>query len=82
MSVQTSEHPRRVLIVDDEPDMLMLLTKILVKKGGYEVRRADSGDSGLVVIHSWLPDVVLTDVKMPGMDGVEFFRRLRRSIRP
>lgn len=77
MSVQTSEHPRRVLIVDDEPDMLMLLTKILVKKGGYEVRRADSGDSGLVVIHSWLPDVVLTDVKMPGMDGVEFFRRLK-----
>ena len=77
MSEQITDTPRRVLVVDDEPDMQMLLAKILVKKGGYEVRQADSGGRGLDIIHSWLPDVVLTDVKMPGMDGVEFFGRLQ-----
>ncbi len=77
ISEQTNDSRRRVLIVDDEPDMQTLLSKILVKKGGYEVRQAASGDQGLDVVHSWLPDVVLTDVKMPGMDGVEFFRRLQ-----
>jgi DNA-binding NtrC family response regulator len=74
---QTKDSLRRVLIVDDEPDMQTLLSKILVKKGGYQVRQAASGDQGLEIVHSWLPDVVLTDVKMPGMDGVEFFRRLQ-----
>jgi DNA-binding NtrC family response regulator len=74
---QNQESPRRVLIVDDEPDMQILLSKILVKKAGYEVRLAASGDQGLDIVRSWIPDVVLTDVKMPGMDGVEFFRRLK-----
>jgi DNA-binding NtrC family response regulator len=69
--------PRRVLVVDDEPDMRMLLTRLLAKKGGYEVREADSGDLVVDLIRQWLPDVVLTDVKMPGMDGVELFRRLK-----
>lgn len=67
----------RVLIVDDEPDMLTLLTRILVKKCGYEVRQAGSGNQGLEVLALWRPDVVLTDIKMPGIDGVEFFRRIR-----
>jgi len=77
MSEEQQEYRKRVLVVDDEPDMQVLLAKILVKKGGYEVRVADSGDRGLEVITFWRPDVVLTDVKMPGMDGVEFFRRLK-----
>jgi DNA-binding NtrC family response regulator len=68
---------RRVLIVDDQPDMLTLLTRILVKKCGYEVRQAGSGDQGLEILTFWRPDVVLTDIKMPGIDGVEFFRRIK-----
>jgi DNA-binding NtrC family response regulator len=77
MSEETFNQRKRVLVVDDEPDMQMLLAKILAKKGGYEVRQADSGGKGLEVIAAWRPDVVLTDVKMPGMDGVEFFGRLK-----
>ena len=69
--------PQPVLIVDDEPDMQTLLAKILVKKGGYQVFQADSGEKGLEIVRSRQPAVVLTDVKMPGMDGVEFFRRLQ-----
>ncbi len=68
---------RRILVVDDEPDMRGLLARLLKKKGGYEVRQADSGDHGLETIAFWRPDVVITDIKMPGMDGVAFFRRIR-----
>ncbi|MDR3630338.1 MAG: sigma-54 dependent transcriptional regulator [Desulfocapsaceae bacterium] len=74
---QDKAKPRRVLIVDDEPDMQLLLAKILVKKGGYQVLQADSGEKGLEIVRSWQPAVVLTDVKMPGMDGLEFFGRLQ-----
>jgi DNA-binding NtrC family response regulator len=77
-SDQPKATPNPVLIVDDEPDMQVLLAKILAKKGGYQVLQADSGEKGLEIIRSRPPAVVLTDVKMPGMDGVEFFRRLQK----
>jgi DNA-binding NtrC family response regulator len=77
MRDQTEVSARKVLIVDDEPDMQKLLSRILGKKCGYEVRQADSGAKGLEILAGWPPDVVLTDIKMPGMDGVEFFQRLK-----
>lgn len=77
MTELQSPPARRVLVVDDEPDMRNLLARVLVKKCGYEVRQADSGTKGLEVITFWRPDVVLTDIKMPGMDGIEFFQRLK-----
>jgi len=77
MNEKLSAPHRRVLVVDDEPDMQNLLSKILTKKGGYDVRTADSGDRGLEIIALWRPDVILTDIKMPGMDGVQFFGRLK-----
>ncbi len=67
----------RVLIVDDEQDLLQLLRKVISKKCGCEVRLSDSGAGGLACAGNWLPDVVLTDIKMPGMDGFEFLRRLK-----
>ncbi len=69
---------KKVLIVDDERDMLLLLRKVLTRKCGYDVKMATSGDEGLAIAESWAPDVVLTDIKMPGMDGFEFLRRLGR----
>ena len=70
---------KRVLVVDDEPDMLAMLSIILVKKCGFDVRTAESGDRGLELVDQWRPDVVLTDIKMPGMNGIEFFRRIKSA---
>lgn len=65
-----------VLIVDDNPDNLRLLAGILTGKG-YKVRPAPSGTLALKSIRSTLPDLVLLDIKMPGMDGYEVCRRLK-----
>ena len=68
---------KRVLVVDDEPDMLALLVRLLEKKCGYEVRQAANANKALESIAFWHPDVVLTDIRMPGLDGMDFFCRLK-----
>ncbi|MDD2466474.1 MAG: sigma-54 dependent transcriptional regulator [Desulfobulbus sp.] len=67
----------KVLIVDDERDMLNLLAKVLSKKAGYCVSTATSAEEALEVVRVDLPDAVLTDIKMPGMDGLTFLHHLQ-----
>ncbi len=67
---------KRVLIVDDEPRMRRVL-QILVEKIGLESRAAEGGAAGLEVFQQEQIDLVLTDLKMAPMDGLEFLRRLR-----
>jgi DNA-binding NtrC family response regulator len=67
-----------VLVVDDAPDMLALLVRLLEKKCGYEVREAVSAGKALETLTFWRPDVVLTDIRMPGLDGMDFFHHLKR----
>ena len=70
---------RTVLIVDDEIVMRALVTRTL-KRAGYRVREAASAATALVLLHSApRPDLILTDVRMPGMNGVDFAMELRRS---
>src|SRR5438067_6882804 len=67
-----------VLVVDDNPDKLMLLT-IALQMAGYEVRTANDGEEGLVAVESYQPDLIITDVMMPKMDGYELARRVRAN---
>jgi two-component system, NtrC family, response regulator HydG len=66
----------RVLIVDDEPDMVENCARILGRVG-HECVTAINGEQALALLESQPPDVLLTDLKMPGMDGMELLRRAR-----
>jgi len=68
-----------VLIVDDEPNVRRVLGTLL-EQAGYVTRRAESGQRALELVRSQDPDLVLTDLKMPGMDGMELLRALRESF--
>ncbi len=67
----------RVLAVDDEPSSLKLLEYIL-SKAGYEVTTATDGQVGLDAVENFLPHLVVSDVAMPVMDGLEMCRRVRQ----
>ena len=66
----------RILVVDDEPQLIRVLRTGL-KSRGYDVRGASDGESGLETFGEWHPDLVITDLAMPNVDGLEFCRRLR-----
>lgn len=65
-----------ILIVDDEEEFRDLTSKRLEKKG-LKVKTAESGEKALEILEHSYTDVVLLDVKMPGMDGIETLRRMR-----
>jgi two-component system KDP operon response regulator KdpE len=68
--------PARILIVDDEPQLIRVLRTGL-KSRGYDIRSAADGLAGLELFTDWHPDLVITDLAMPNVDGLEFCRRLR-----
>ena len=63
-------------MVDDEPDERFMIGRAL-KKAGHDVTVAENGAAGLKAAREQIPDLVVTDVMMPVMDGVELIRRLR-----
>src|SRR5256885_15768176 len=66
----------RVLIVDDEPQITRVL-KTVLGSHGYQVRTAAEGEAALASLNEWHPELVITDLYMPRMDGVELCRRIR-----
>ena len=67
----------RVLLVDDD-EVNLLLTSIALRERGFLITEAASGERALELLRDWLPDVVVLDALMPGMDGFETCRQLRR----
>ncbi len=68
----------KILVVDDEPSIINLVQAYL-KPEGYEVFTAVDGPSGLKAARSFKPDLIVLDVMLPGMDGLELLSRLRRE---
>jgi two-component system KDP operon response regulator KdpE len=67
---------QRILIVDDEPQITRVLRRSLTSHG-YEVHVAADGESAFQTFGDWSPDLVVTDLSMPNMDGLELCRNLR-----
>jgi sigma-B regulation protein RsbU (phosphoserine phosphatase) len=70
-------HDSRILIADDEPLSVRLLASILQKKGFRNLRFAEGGGAALDLVQSFQPDLVLLDMQMPDIDGLEVCRRVR-----
>ncbi len=68
----------QILIVDDENNILNMLERVL-KHDGYSVLTASSGDLALNLIDRYAVDIVLTDIKMPGMDGMELLTKIKEK---
>jgi two-component system phosphate regulon response regulator PhoB len=74
-----SENPS-ILVVDDERDLVELMT-VNLEAAGYRVIAAHSGDEGLAKASEHLPNLVILDLMMPGLSGIEIARRLRANPR-
>jgi len=70
------EAKQRILVVDDEPQLTRVLLRSLTTKG-YEVRIAGDGEFALQTFRDWPPSLVITDLAMPNMGGLDLCRRLR-----
>ncbi|MFP4446410.1 MAG: response regulator [Desulfosudaceae bacterium] len=71
----------KILLIDDEQNSTSLLAFSL-ESDGYEVFTAASGEAGLAVFDRELPDIVITDIRMPGMDGIEVLQKVKERSHP
>ncbi|MDX9865474.1 MAG: response regulator transcription factor [Anaerolineaceae bacterium] len=68
----------KILVIDDEPGILNLV-KAYLEPEGYQVYTAESGPAGLQAARSFKPDLLVLDIMLPGMDGIELLSKLRRE---
>lgn len=79
MAVSANHHNPRVLVVDDERIIADTLTMILAKSG-YDACAAYSGEMALQMARNFYPDMLITDVVMPGIDGIEAAIKMRELL--
>jgi two-component system, NtrC family, response regulator AtoC len=70
--------PSRVMVVDDDAETLALLREVVAKEG-YEVETAEDAETALRRLDEWLPELVITDIHMPGMDGLALLAAVREK---
>ncbi len=74
--ISEMEESWKVLVIDDDAG-IRKVTALALKDAGYEVMTAPDGESGIELFLEWSPHIVITDVGMPGMDGLEVLRRIK-----
>src|ERR1019366_7755501 len=72
----TTGDPSRILVVDDEPQITRVMRTVLTSQG-YHVQTAGEGELALSMFTEWHPELVITDLFMPRMDGLELCKRIR-----
>ncbi len=80
MTVATRERPIRAVVIDDTRDIRELLSMVLTRSGMEVVGEAGDGQAGVEVVRAERPDVVLLDLAMPVMDGVEALPIIRELV--
>ena len=70
---------KSIICVDDEPDMRKIVQMVLQTMGGFSVIVCDSGEAALAQVAQGLPDLILLDVMMPGLDGIETLQALKKG---
>jgi len=73
-----AESKGNILVVDDEPQITRVL-KTTLSSHGYGTRTARDGDEALQIFRDWSPDLIITDLRMPNMDGLELCRHVRQK---
>jgi CheY-like chemotaxis protein len=68
----------RILVIDDEPQVRAMLRQML-ERGGYEVLEAEEGRAGIKLYQEQAPDLIITDILMPGKEGIETILALRKA---
>jgi len=71
----------KILVIDDDVMLLRVMSRILVNDG-HEVRSANDGERAMVIYREMQPDLVITDIVMPGQEGIETIFTLRRNDNP
>ncbi len=79
MTEQSNVQGASILVVDDEPAARSALVELL-REEGFVVRSAADGFKALGQLDDWTPDLIVTDVKMPGMDGIELMKKVRERF--
>ncbi len=69
---------KKILYIEDNPNNMHLVEKVLRAKG-YEMLGAEDGETGLVMAENETPELILLDINLPGVDGYEIAKRLRKS---
>lgn len=71
---------KRLLVVDDDPGLLLAVSETL-RAEGYDVRTARRGAEAMIIVAQTLPDLIISDIRMPGMDGYQLVKNLRSNAR-
>lgn len=72
---------RRIVVIEDQPEERALITRVLEQQGGYEVLPVVTGEEGLATIQEHLPELIILDLLLPGLDGFDVLARLKQDPR-